>query len=82
MLPVDRDINIDVKRPYCEDFKLDLVIPTGERDGYVIPAARLRRAEVANEDVPVVAGLRDGGKAAPQAKEIMTASGDKQEGGQ
>ncbi len=79
MLPVDRDINIDVKRPYCEDFKLDLVIPTGERDGYVIPAARLRRMDVAEGETPVVAGLRDGGKAAPTGKEVMTASGEKQE---
>ena len=79
MLPVDRDINIDVKRPYCDDANIDLVIPFGERDGYTINSARMRRTAVADGDTEVVAGLEDASKAAGQGKEVMTASGEEKE---
>ena len=75
MLPVDRDIKIEIERPYCEGATVDLVIPVGERDGYAIPAVRLRRAEVGEGQVPVVAGLRDAGGATPAKADVMTANG-------
>ena len=76
LLPVDRDIDIDVKRPYCDDAAVSLVIPAGERDGYKIPAVRLRRSEVADGETPVVAGLHSTLPNSPEKKEVMTASGD------
>ena len=75
-LPVDRDINIGVERPYCEGATVDLIIPTGERDGYKIQSVRLRRTDVAEGDVPVVAGLQSRTPATVQKKEVMTASGE------
>ena len=79
MLPVERDIDIEISRPYCQDHNVSVYIPSGERDGYKIAAARLRRTPTQKGDVEVVAGLRIDHDAPAQKKEVMTASGDEEE---
>ena len=75
MLPVDREITIEVERPYTEGAKIDLLIPYNERDGYQLQSARLRRSDAKPGDVEVVAGLQDGAGRNPDGKGVMTASG-------
>lgn len=75
MLPVDREIAIEVERPYTEGSKIDLLIPYNESDGYTLPSARLRRSDIGPDDIAVVDGLPNGGERDAEGNEVMTASG-------
>jgi len=75
-LPVDRDIVIDVTRPYFDASHTTLFIPLGETDGFEIKPFRLDRTEVGKDDILVVSrSVRDADPTAIK-REIMTASGE------
>ncbi len=78
-LPVDRDVVIDVTRPYFDDSNTTLYIPVGETDGYEVKPFRLERTRVKKDDILVVSRSEKVDNPSAIKREIMTASGDKEE---
>lgn len=77
-LPVDRDIVIDVTRPYFDDSNTTLFIPLGESDGYEIKPLRLERSNVGKDDILVVSRTEKVSDPTSIKREIMTASGEEE----
>lgn len=77
-LPVDRDIVIDVTRPYFDDSNTTLFIPLGESDGYEIKPLRLERSNVGKDDILVVSRTEKVSDPTAIKREIMTASGEEE----
>lgn len=77
-LPVDRDIVIDVTRPYFDDSNTTLFIPLGESDGYEIKPLRLERSNVGKDDILVVSRTEKVNDPTAIKREIMTASGEEE----
>jgi len=76
-LPVDRDIVVDVSRPYFDDSNTTLYIPLGESDGYEIKPFRLERTRVGKDDILVVSRSEKVDNPNAVKREVMTASGEK-----
>lgn len=76
-LPVDRDIVVDVSRPYFDDSNTTLFIPLGESDGYEIKPFRLERTRVGKDDILVVSRSEKVDNPNAVKREVMTASGEK-----
>ena len=74
-LPVDRDVVIDVTRPYFDESNTTLFIPLGESDGYEIKPFRLERTRVGKDDILVVSRTEKVNDPNAVKREVMTASG-------
>ncbi|MFK8055323.1 MAG: tol-pal system YbgF family protein [Saprospiraceae bacterium] len=77
-LPVDRDIVIDVTRPYFDESNTTLFIPLGETDGFEIKPFRLDRTRIGKDDILVVSRSEKIDNPTAIKREIMTASGEKE----
>ena len=78
-LPVDRDLVVNLDRPYFNDKEVTVYIPQDEADGYEVESIRLHRAPVGPDDVAVT---RSGQRNAPGQvvkRKVMTASGEVKE---
>ncbi len=80
-LPTDRDVTLDVIRPYFDDSNLTIRIPNGEKDGFQVKPIRIDRTPVGDDDVQVVARVRRPGSTPERVeREVMTATGEEEEG--
>lgn len=74
-LPLDREVALEVERPYYEPATSTILLPAGSADGIAVNPLRITRTDVADDDVMVV--WRAAGRAKPaQPTPVMTASGD------
>lgn len=85
-LPVDREVTLEVTRPYYDDATAMVTIPSGSSDGHAVNPVRIGRTDVGeDEEVMVVWRAAGRGEAAkpPKADEapVVTASGDEDEDG-
>ena len=80
-LPVERDVTIDISRPYFDDQSLRLVVPDDAQDGHEVDATRLERSAIAADDAVVVVEGSTTRSSSQQAvePEVMTANGEELE---
>jgi len=81
-LPTDREVTLDIERPYFDASNLSVTVPTGEQDGYAVKPIRIERTAIGSDDIEVVQRHRRPGSATERVeKEIMTATSDGDEEG-
>lgn len=74
-LPVEREVTIDISRPYFDESNLSIRINANEKDGFAVKPMRIIRTTVGKDDVEVVARMRRPGSTTdPVKKDIMTAT--------
>ena len=79
-LPVEREITVEVERPYFDAETFTIEIPANEQDGFAVKPIRIERTPVGNDDIQVVARTRrPGSTTEPVKREVMTASGEGEE---
>ena len=79
-LPVQREVTVEIERPYFDAETFTIEIPADEQDGFAVKPIRIERTPVGADDIQVVArSRRPGTTTEPVEREVMTASG-KEEG--
>ena len=78
-LPVDRDVTVEIERPYFDDDTAAIYLPVGSRDGHEIEPLRLKRTPVGADDLPVVSrGVATDDDGVVVKRKIMTATADEE----